>query len=123
PVFRGRHRWSAEPARHRRRHTAHLRPPRRDAVLPRRAAPRPPTLHRWPTGHRTARREREHMTRIDPRTAAKTALSLLLSLGLAFPLAPMAAAQGTSLVAAAVTGESRRSLEALSALLDPSEYD
>lgn len=47
-------------------------------------------------------------------------MTLLVSFGLAFPLAPSVAAQGAAAVA---TSEARASLSALTALLDPATYD
>ena len=51
---------------------------------------------------------------------ARSALLALACLGLSFPLAPVAAAQGA---VAAATAEARRQLDALEALLDPAEHD
>ena len=47
-------------------------------------------------------------------------MTLLVSFGLAFPLAPSVAAQGAAAVA---TSDARASLSALSALIDPATYD
>src|SRR5690606_36201080 len=53
----------------------------------------------------------------------KLALTLVLSFGLAFPLAPAVAAQGVATSVGNTTTRARRSLEALASLLDPTEYD
>src|SRR5690606_39080996 len=54
------------------------------------------------------------------RTVERSLVTLLVSFGLAFPLAPSVAAQGAAAVA---TSEARASLSALAALLDPATYD
>lgn len=63
------------------------------------------------------------MTRSVPMTVPKLVLTLLLSFGLAFPLAPTVAAQGAAGTMTDATSQTRRSLEALASLLDPTEFD
>ena len=63
------------------------------------------------------------MTRRGAGAAKKLVVTVLLSFGLAFPLAPTVAAQGAATAANNATGQARRSLEALESLLDPTEFD